>query len=72
MGAASDVGEIVLGVMGLADGVAPATLNFESPDEACRGLQISSRPQSLQKPGFLALSYGMGGQSTAMVVTLPR
>ncbi len=71
MGAASDVVEIVLGIMGLKEGLAPATLNFERTDKEFSELRISGKHHAHGKRHFLAMSYGIGGQSAALVVKAP-
>jgi 3-oxoacyl-[acyl-carrier-protein] synthase II len=70
MGAASDVAEIVFGLEALASGLAPGTPNFESADEEFRGMRISAAEQPCGGGGgnLLSISYGVGGQSSTVVV----
>jgi len=72
MGAASDITEIILGILGTSNGIVPATPNFETGDPGVAGLSISAAPQRCTQPRFLSVSYGLGGQSAAAVVSVPR
>lgn len=72
MGAASDLAEVALGVFGTARGIVPGTPNFETGDVRAESLSISSAPQECPRPRFLSVSYGLGGQSAAAVVSVPR
>jgi len=69
MGAASDLAEIVLGICALQQGVLPATLHFRQAEREFAGVNISSHHRRCEKRAFLSLSYGMGGQSSSIVVT---
>ena len=68
MGAASDLAEVILGVRAAAAGVVPGTLHFESADPEFGVLKISARPQPCARPRLLSISYGLGGQSSAVAV----
>lgn len=68
LGAASDIAEVVLGLLAIKEGIAPATLNFREADAAYAALMISGRHQSSEKRQFLSTSYGVGGQSSSVVV----
>jgi len=68
MGAASDVAELIIGMRAIANKTVPATLNFNSVDTGFEGLNISSSTQSTEGGSFLAVSYGVGGESSAVVV----
>lgn len=70
MGAASDLAEIVLGICALQRHVVPATLHFGRTETEFAGMDISSRHRPCAKGAFLSLSYGMGGQSSSLVVTI--
>jgi 3-oxoacyl-[acyl-carrier-protein] synthase II len=71
MGAASDLGEVILSVMAAGEGVVPATPGFSAPDPAYAKLQVSGQRQRCAAPRFLSASYGLGGQSSAVVVATP-
>jgi 3-oxoacyl-[acyl-carrier-protein] synthase II len=68
MGAASDVGEVIIGLNSISSKAVPATLNFRSADKEFSGLRISSSAQTAAGGSFLSISYGVGGQASAVVV----
>lgn len=72
MGAASDIAEVVLGILGASRGIVPGTPNFEVGDAGAGGLSISAEPQRCTEPRFLSVSYGLGGQSAAAVISVSR
>lgn len=69
MGAASDLAEIILSLKGVARGVVPGTLNFKETDRGYSALKISCEHQPCADANFLSLSSGIGGQSSAVVVS---
>jgi 3-oxoacyl-[acyl-carrier-protein] synthase II len=68
MGAASDLAEIVFGIHAVREHKVPATLNFNAADKEFADLKISNTLQSCEKNHFLSISYGVGGQSSSVVV----
>ena len=68
MGAASDIAEIILGINSTAEGTVPATLNFRATEKEFSGLKISPSPMGCTKKHFLSVSYGVGGQSSSVIV----
>lgn len=68
LGAASDIAEVVLGLLAVREGLAPATLNFREPDPLHADLLLSGSHQATEKRQFLSTSYGVGGQSSSVVV----
>jgi 3-oxoacyl-[acyl-carrier-protein] synthase II len=68
MGAASDIAELILGIAAINEKIVPATLNFEKTENEFAGLKISNRHQPCDKNSFLSVSYGIGGQSSSVVV----
>lgn len=68
MGAASDLAEVILGVHAVRRRVVPATLNFAEAEKEFAGLSISACHQPCEKPAFLSLSYGLGGQSSSLII----
>ncbi|MEE8540722.1 MAG: beta-ketoacyl synthase N-terminal-like domain-containing protein [Desulfobacterales bacterium] len=68
LGATSDLAEIIFGLLGAREGIAPATPNFEATENEFADLRISNAHQSCTQKHFLSISYGLGGQSTAVVV----
>lgn len=72
LGAASDLGEIILAMSALAEGAVPATLNFREADEEFREVALSGSPQRCGGSHLMTVSYGDGGQSSAVVLEVPR
>ncbi len=68
LGAASDIAEVVLGLLAVREGIAPATLNFREADAAHKDLLLAGTHQRVEKKQFLSTSYGVGGQSSSVVV----
>ncbi|MHB8883154.1 MAG: beta-ketoacyl-[acyl-carrier-protein] synthase family protein [Thermodesulfovibrionales bacterium] len=68
LGAASDIAEVIMGIAASREHIVPATLNFSEPDRSLPGLNISGAHQSSGKACFLSTSYGVGGQSSSVVV----
>lgn len=68
LGAASDVGEIVLGLSAAAHGAVPATLHFTAAEPAYAELALAGTPQPCAAPVFLSVSCGLAGQAAAAVV----
>jgi 3-oxoacyl-[acyl-carrier-protein] synthase II len=68
LGAASDVAEVILGIRSTADRMVPATLNFREADPDFTDLRIKGSHQRCDRRHFLSISYGMGGQSSSVVV----
>ncbi|MBI5408902.1 MAG: hypothetical protein HZA14_06010 [Nitrospirae bacterium] len=68
MGAASDLAEVIFGIHAVKNKTVPATLNFHKTEKEFSGLRISSSPQPCDKDHFLSVSYGVGGQSSSVIV----
>lgn len=68
MGAASDIAEVIIGINAVSEKTVPATLNFEKSDNEFMDLKISGSPQPCEKNSFLSVSYGVGGQSSSVIV----
>jgi len=68
LGAASDIAEIILGIKAVQDKIAPATLNFRESEKEFTELRISGSHQQCEKDHFLSVSYGIGGQSSSVIV----
>jgi 3-oxoacyl-[acyl-carrier-protein] synthase II len=70
MGAASDITEIIFGINAAADRMVPATLNFQQTEKEFSDLKISGSHQACEKNKFLSISYGVGGQSSSVIVEI--
>ncbi len=68
LGATSDLAEVIFGLLGAREGIAPATPNFKATENEFADLRISNAHQLCTQKHFLSISYGLGGQSTAVVV----
>lgn len=69
MGAASDIAEIIFGLKAVSASMVPATLNFATPENEFAELKISGQHQISSKSSFMSISYGLGGQSSSVVVS---
>lgn len=68
MAAASDIGEVILGVGAAAASTVPGMLNFREPDAEFARLNLSSERRPIRNPFFLSTSYGVLGESSSVVV----
>ncbi len=68
LGAASDVAEVIFGIKAVREKIAPATLNFTACEKDFETLKISGSHQRCDRDRFLSVSYGIGGQSSSVVV----
>ncbi|KWT85892.1 beta-ketoacyl-[acyl-carrier-protein] synthase family protein [Candidatus Magnetominusculus xianensis] len=70
MAAASDIAEIIFSVLGVRDSIVPATLNFNESEmeKEYPHLKFSNTHQPCHSDKFLSISYGIGGQSSAVVI----
>lgn len=70
MGAASDLAEIILSIKAVDDGLVPGTLNFKEADREFSSLRISGEPRRCANGSFLSFSYGIGGQTSSIIVSV--
>lgn len=68
MGAASDLAEIIYGINAINDKMVPATLNFTEAETDFVTLRISNSHQTTDKKRFLSISYGVGSQSSSVIL----
>jgi 3-oxoacyl-[acyl-carrier-protein] synthase II len=68
IGAASDIAEVIFGINAVKDKIVPATLNFKESEKEFSALRISNSHQTCKKSQFLSFSYGVGGQSSSVIV----
>jgi 3-oxoacyl-[acyl-carrier-protein] synthase II len=68
MGAASDIAEVIIGIMAIEDSLIPATLHFRSAEREFSDLTILASHGSGNKDLFLSFSYGIGGHSSSVIV----
>ncbi|MBI5664170.1 MAG: hypothetical protein HZC49_03625 [Nitrospirae bacterium] len=68
IGAASDIAEIIFGIKAVKEKTVPATLNFHAAEKRFSDLKISASTRQCDKDSFLSISYGVGGQSSTVIV----
>jgi 3-oxoacyl-[acyl-carrier-protein] synthase II len=67
LGAAGGV-EAIFSVLALRDQIAPATLNFENPDPAAKGLNIvHGAPRKMAIEHVLSNGFGFGGVNASLL-----
>jgi 3-oxoacyl-[acyl-carrier-protein] synthase II len=69
IGAASDLAEIALALTALKNGLAPATLNFRTPEPGFEQIDVVTEHRRVDARHVLTMSQGFGGQSLAIVVS---
>jgi len=69
MGAASDLAEVALSLTALEHGMAPATLNFRTPEAGFEEVDVVTAPRRVGARYALSMSQGLGGQSLAVVLS---
>lgn len=72
LGAASDIGEIIIAMQAVREGIVPAALNFEEAEKKYSSLNISSSKQPCSSSRMMSVSYGMGGQSSIVVIQVEK
>jgi 3-oxoacyl-[acyl-carrier-protein] synthase II len=68
LGSASDLAEVIFGIQSIRDKMVPGTLNFREADPEFVDLQIAGAHRHCDRSRFLSVSYGIGGQSSSVVV----
>ena len=68
LGAASDIAEIIFGILAVQHHMVPATLNFEETEKDFSELDIVGAHKDCENTHFLTISYGLGGQSSSVVI----
>jgi 3-oxoacyl-[acyl-carrier-protein] synthase II len=71
LGAASDLAEIAIAITALTNGLAPATLNFRTPDAGFEQLDITTEHRPIRARHAVSMSQGFGGQSLAVALSVP-
>jgi 3-oxoacyl-[acyl-carrier-protein] synthase II len=59
--------EAVFATLALRDGVAPPTINYETPDPECDLDYIPNQPRELPIRHVLSNSFGFGGQNISLL-----
>ncbi|QDU96055.1 beta-ketoacyl-[acyl-carrier-protein] synthase family protein [Lignipirellula cremea] len=69
LGAGGGAVEMAVSLLGLAHGVAPFTLNYETPDPACPVKVIAGELKKNPQGAVIALNQTYTGQATAVILT---
>lgn len=67
LGAAAGAVELAISLLGLAQGLIPPTLNYQTPDPACPVRVVHGSPWESKGP-VLALNWNRSGQAAALIV----
>jgi 3-oxoacyl-[acyl-carrier-protein] synthase II len=68
LGAASGTTELAASLLGLGQGVMPATLNHDDPDPECSVRVVVGAPRPVERPYALKVGFTQMGQCAAAVV----
>jgi 3-oxoacyl-[acyl-carrier-protein] synthase II len=68
LGAASDLAQVIFSMKAAADRMVPATVNFKEADPEFSDLKIAGTHQGCTRTLFLSVSYGIGGQSSSVII----
>jgi 3-oxoacyl-[acyl-carrier-protein] synthase II len=71
LGAGSAVVELIGGLLGLAHGAVPVTLNYEQPDPACPVNVVHAQPVRPASSVFVSLCQAQTGQAVAIAIGAP-
>jgi 3-oxoacyl-[acyl-carrier-protein] synthase II len=68
LGAGGGITELAASVLGLNEGLVPATRNYEEPDPDCPLDVIAGRPRPVRRPHVVKVGFTQAGQCAAVVV----
>jgi 3-oxoacyl-[acyl-carrier-protein] synthase II len=66
--AAAGAVELIASVLTIREGIIPATINYETPDEACDLDYVPNTARKRKVETVLSNSFGFGGQNIALIV----
>ena len=66
--AAAGAVELVASALTIRDGIIPATINYETPDEACDLDYVPNHARKAPVRSVLSNSFGFGGQNITLVI----
>jgi len=66
--AAAGVLEAIVAAQSCATGIVPPTVNLRQVDEGCELDHVIGEPRDVDARTVLSVSFGMGGQNTAIIL----
>ncbi len=66
--AAAGAVELIASILTIRDGMIPATINYEVPDEACDLDYVPNKARAAKVDTVLSNSFGFGGQNITLIV----
>ena len=66
--AAAGAVELIASILTIREGIIPATINYETPDEACDLDYVPNTARRQKVSTVLSNSFGFGGQNIALIV----
>jgi 3-oxoacyl-[acyl-carrier-protein] synthase II len=66
--AAAGASELIASVLVIREGVIPATINYQTPDETCDLDYVPNKAREAKVDTVLSNSFGFGGQNIALIV----
>lgn len=66
--AAAGATELIASILTIREGIIPATINYETPDEKCDMDYVPNKARQAKVNTVLSNSFGFGGQNIALIV----
>ncbi len=66
--AAAGAVEVIASILTIREGMIPATINYETPDEACDMDYVPNKARQAKVNTVLSNSFGFGGQNIALII----
>jgi 3-oxoacyl-[acyl-carrier-protein] synthase II len=66
--AAAGASELIASTLVIREGVIPATINYETPDDTCDLDYVPNKAREAKVDTVLSNSFGFGGQNIALIV----
>jgi 3-oxoacyl-[acyl-carrier-protein] synthase II len=65
--AAAGETELIISLLAIRDGIAPPTINYETPDPNCDLDYVPNKARDMKVRTILSNSFGFGGQNIALI-----